>query len=314
MTIDRLDRGVAMIKLLLFDLGETLLHGTQPFPHVVSALDAITQFRTASGDTIGVGLISDFTMPELPVTESKIVALEQEYQAILAPTGLEHYFQPFVSHVTLSSRAGVLKPDQAIFKLAVQRSGTGATLNECLFITENNGHLIAAKQYGMAVVRFGSGPGLQPSFTDWSNAPALVANLVTPQHSVNLQLATAMTLSVHHDLVGFEPKSTSDGQQMRGRAAKLVQHSDPKLKQLDGVYVELPTEVTVNLGAGGQVMKVTSTPPEADATSDAVNYVSSLLKSQRVAVPGQPAVNATHELEHDATGRKRLVRRRFSAY
>jgi hypothetical protein len=54
-------------------------------------------------------------------------------------------------------------------------------------------------------------------------------------------------------------------------------------------------------------------PDEADV-ADAVNYVSTLMKSGQVAWPGHlsPSPGTTHRIEVDNEGRRRLVRSRFS--
>ena len=111
-----------MIKLALFDLGDTLLHGTTPFPNAITALEAISRLHTEAGEPLILGLVSDFLPADPPVTEAKITAREQEYRDILEGARLKGFFEPFSSRVTLSTRAGVNKPDRRIFELEIGRA------------------------------------------------------------------------------------------------------------------------------------------------------------------------------------------------
>jgi len=55
-------------------------------------------------------------------------------------------------------------------------------------------------------------------------------------------------------------------------------------------------------------------PPDEDAMAEATSYLASLEARKQIARgPGRPALGATHEIEIDVTGKKRLVRKRFSA-
>jgi FMN phosphatase YigB (HAD superfamily) len=303
-----------MIKLALFDLGETLIHGDQPFPHVITALRAISQFHTEENKPLILGLVSDFLSAEPPVTETKIAAREKEYQKILEGAGLREFFEPFSSRVTLSTRAGVNKPDRRIFELAIQRSETGASLSECSFVTENADHLSKCKEFGMRPVRFGSGPGITPAFSDWADAAATFAVLVNPESENNRALANVATLDARYNLVDFKPSGRTGGREIKGRAKQLVPINDPKLGELSGLYVELPSDVTVMFDQKGLIEDVAATPPDADEVADVSNYVLSLARTKAIAQPGQPARGATHFVEKDSAGRRRLVRRGYRAF
>ena len=171
-----------MIKIALFDVGDTLIHDGRPFAGALDALAAIAKLKTVDAAPLLMGIVSDYYSPAAP-TEAEIAELERRYRdEVLDPSGLSPFFQPFESRVTLSSRAGVRKPDRKIFELALQRSGTGATLDEILFVTENLEHLEKCKDLGITPVRFGAGsePKGMPSFRDWIDAPAVIARLVEP--------------------------------------------------------------------------------------------------------------------------------------
>jgi FMN phosphatase YigB (HAD superfamily) len=303
-----------MIKLALFDLGETLLHGTTPFPNAITALEAISRLHTKAGELLILGLVSDFLPVDPPVTEAKITAREQEYRDILEGARLKELFDPFSSRVTLSTRAGVHKPDRRIFELAVERSGVGASLDECAFTTENTAHLTTCKSFGMVAIRFGTGPGITPAFSDWEDAPGLFAGLLRPDDAHNQAVVTAAELASRHNLIGFVPSAPGQGREYRGQAKQLVELKDPKLGDLNGVYVELPTDVAVSVGKDRRVANVAATPPGKDEVADAVNFVAGLARAGKIAIPGRPAIGATHAVEQDDQGRKRLVRRGYKAY
>jgi hypothetical protein len=66
-----------------------------------------------------------------------------------------------------------------------QRTGTGATLPECLFITEDRSHLAAARDLGLSVLGLGTNLAPLPSFSSWDDAPLVIAEIVTPDRIRN---------------------------------------------------------------------------------------------------------------------------------
>jgi len=302
-----------MIKIAFFDVGETLIHNGLPFAGVVTALTAMAGFETVEAQALIMGIVSDYHAP-IPPTEEKVAALEEQYQnQVLGPSGLAGFFKPFESRVTISSRAGVRKPERRIFEVAIERTGSRASLSECSFVTENTTHLEKCKEHGITPVRFGPAVSGMAGFENWADAPAVIAGLVSPGHAGNLSAAAAAALATRHGLVGFTATATV-GRSIHGRANQLVQLKDPRLGSLNGIYVERPSEVTVDFGPDGRVAEVVATVPNPDEVADAVNFVSSLIKSGRLAVPGQPAPSfgVTHVVESDSEGRPRLVRQRYS--
>jgi beta-phosphoglucomutase-like phosphatase (HAD superfamily) len=171
-----------MIRVVMFDLGMTHVdEHRRPFPHVEDALTAIAGFKTADGKALRSCLVSDFTMATPPVTAAKVTAIVNEYLAILDKTGLRPFFEPVSKRVTLSTQVGVEKPDRKIFETALQRLGAGVSLDECLFITEDGGHIDEArKTLKMTALHFRGGKSSEPSFDDWAEAAGLIARIVAP--------------------------------------------------------------------------------------------------------------------------------------
>lgn len=299
-----------MIRLALFDLGDTLIHSNAALPHVREALRTISQFEMADGSSLRIGIVSDDAIPPPLFTEAEIVASESQFQDILSATGLSDLFDPFERRVTTSTRAGVNKPDRRIFERAIERSGVAASLGECLFVTEHIGHLAACKSLGMNVIRFGSGPGIQPAFSDWRHAPPLIAATIGTPTSDNQFAAARFFLETTHGLVGFE--GARSGSTLRGQAQRLVDLHAPQLGPIDGLSVEVPVDVSVTLRPDGDVDQVQATSPASVDMSDAVTFVKSLLDNKQVALPNEPLGRATHAIELSADGKRRLIRRRYS--
>ena len=141
----------------------------------------------------------------------------------------------------------------------------------------------------------------------------MINTLVAPSNPENQAAVTAATLA-KRDLFGFTP-TRSSGRTICGRATQLVQLDDTGLGPLNGVYIEQPTDVTVEMASDGRIAEVAACPPEPEEVADALNFVRSLAKSGKIEAPGiEGSQGTTHRVERDSAGRKRLVRLRYSAY
>jgi FMN phosphatase YigB (HAD superfamily) len=164
-----------MIRILMLDLGGTLLNqDNQPFPSVPEALESLLGFRTESGSKLELCLVSDFFPPTSDLTEDGIF---EQYLEILRHADLFDFFEPVNRRVTLSTNVGVNKPDPRIFEAAIERIGIQASLDECLFITENGPHIDACRALGMTCLKFAQAGADDADFSDWSVVPQLVAGL-----------------------------------------------------------------------------------------------------------------------------------------
>jgi FMN phosphatase YigB (HAD superfamily) len=167
-----------VIRILMIDLGETLIDKHKKvYPHVPEALETIKGLETGTAERLHLCLVSDYYEP---TPEKTVDALFTEYVELLKKVKLVQFFEPVEQHVTLSTHAGVSKPDPQIFKLAIKRLGLTAGLDECLFITENEEHIAACHDLGMKTLRFIEPEGGMADFSDWSKAPQLIAQLVNP--------------------------------------------------------------------------------------------------------------------------------------
>lgn len=170
-------------KVLMIDLGGTLItnsNSPQLIPGVKPALTALRQLPTPSGQPLVLCLVSDFKMPTAPATPTTIEPLFKEYLAILnAPAiKLKQSFEPVNQCITLSTHVGVNKPDCRVFQMALLRLGATAQFSECVLITEDAGHIAAAKAMGLQTMRFGPVGAAGIDFHDWSQAPAMIAQKI----------------------------------------------------------------------------------------------------------------------------------------
>lgn len=136
------------MKLVLFDLGNTLEQNDVLLPGALETLRAISEMPT-----VKLALVSDFDMPASP---ADIPQIRDRYYAILDKLGIRTFFEPLDERVTLSTDVGVFKPDKKVFEAAASKAGL--TLADVFFVTENAGHVRAARALGMRAVHF-RGPG-----------------------------------------------------------------------------------------------------------------------------------------------------------
>ena len=302
-----------MTRVVMFDLGLTLIDEQgRPFPFVQEALSSIQAF-VAGGKPLQTCLVSDFTMPPSPATPATIKALFEEYLQLLAPTGLRSFFEPVRKRITLSTQAGALKPDKKVFLKTLQRLGTTATLHECLLITENAAHVqVAREQHGMKTLLFRAPGATQFDFEDWSQAPLLVAHVIEP--AVNVEAAVKAYLSSVRGLeaVSVEPTTKRDTFKVRGRAWSPI--SGPDLGELEGVLVSLPVEGEFSRGSRGTLENLRIDQPSTEQLSEATSFVKSLVRNKQIGpVSGAGLSRPTHEITVDEHGRRRLIRKRFTA-
>lgn len=302
-----------MIKVVMFDLGETLIDANRrPFPHVREALTALGGFRTADSKPLTSCLVSDYTMIAPPITRNKIRPVFKEYITILDATALREFFEPVDERVTLSTHVGVGKPDHAVFEMALHRLRSKATLQECLFITENSDHLRAARQtLGMATLQFKVEGATQFDFDDWSRAPALIAHLVDPEQPDNLRGAVQAHLAAQ----GIETVDAQIGTSGKVQVTGQVWHklSVPGHPELNDLHVAVPVQGELTCGRKGELAGKLPTQPAKEQLDEVASYVRSLVVHGKIATGAGGPAQATHAIETDPLGRRKLVRTRFSA-
>jgi FMN phosphatase YigB (HAD superfamily) len=168
------------MKVILFDLGETLEHNDTLLPGAVKTLTAISQFRDDNQRPLGMGLVSDFQMPGNP---ADIPSIRQEYMMILERLQIRAFFEPVGYRVTLSTEVGVLKPDRRVFRAALDKFDTALPFEAAMFVTENKDHVAAARNLGMRAVRFSSDPQSPGDITKLTDLIPLVSEFIGMSHA-----------------------------------------------------------------------------------------------------------------------------------
>ena len=98
---------------------------------------------------------------------------------------------------------------------------------------------------------------------------------------------------------------------MKRSRARLKRPRAAQATAPERVWAPLPDPVP---GAKGPLYVSFPTPPDAEALAEATSYVATLEANRQIARrPDQSDPGATHAIERDAQGHRRLVRKRFSA-
>jgi FMN phosphatase YigB (HAD superfamily) len=141
------------MKVVLFDLGNTLEDQDADvlLPGALETLQAIQAMRAPGGEAAALALVSGFDMPDNP---DELLIIRQRYFEILDKLGIRSFFEPVEERVRLSSEAGVFKPDEKIFRAAIEKIDESLRFRDVVFITENKGHVIAARHLGMSAIHF----------------------------------------------------------------------------------------------------------------------------------------------------------------
>jgi hypothetical protein len=143
------------VKLVLFDLGDTLESAGVLRPGAMETLEAIASLRRDGHAAALLGLVSDFHMPDDP---SDVGPIQQQYYSLLDDLGIRAFFEPVAERVTLSTEVGVFKPDEAVFRTAASKISPDLDFKDILFVTENIHHVRAAGLLGLVAVHV-RGPG-----------------------------------------------------------------------------------------------------------------------------------------------------------
>lgn len=267
-----------MIRVLMLDFGETLVHWETPFPHVPASLTALKQFRVERGiplqpawvadghmpaahgsgqsPNLQLALVADCHMPAADASPAQIDQVFQDYLAILEAAGLRSFFEPVARHVTLSAHAGALKPDPRVFRLALTRLGLLAAWDECLIISDDQEQLAACRQLGMSTLRFSRLAADEASFRDWSEAPLLVALRIAAQNTDNLCLGLGVYLAARHGLQLITVDEIDPDGRVRATVKPIRRHGATAPAVAAGVHEDRPVPITVRLTALGRVAEL----------------------------------------------------------
>jgi len=293
--------------------GDTLIKEGRVLPHVPEALEVLTRFEPPARASLVVSLISDYDMPTTPVTPRKISRIFNKYVARLDEVGLKEFFEPVELRVTLSTHAGLFKPDPRLFKKAIQRLRLRTGLNECLYIGNNSEQVRACRVLGMSVLRFDAGGA--GDFGDWAEAPLLITRLVSPASAFNLRLALQLPLATTYDVQLIRLKDVQSRNVIHALGKKLF---PVPLKKRGGstetIEVPFTVQLDISFDKQGKIRGVKTDQPTAEAIAESADYVETLEANKQISHGEANAkATATHELKIDDKGRKVLTRKRFMA-
>lgn len=140
------------MKIVLFDLGQTLENNDVLLPGARETLESIRALRDAAGQpACTTAIVSDSAMPADP---AGIPAIRQEYRDLLSALGILDLFEPLAQRLTISAEVGVRKPAPRIFRAAIEKIDPTLSFRDAVFITENFEHVRAARRLGMTAIHF----------------------------------------------------------------------------------------------------------------------------------------------------------------
>ncbi|HKG89871.1 MAG TPA: hypothetical protein VKA95_16250 [Nitrososphaeraceae archaeon] len=144
--------------IVLFDLGGTLVDqdSLTLIEDAEKTLSAIREMRDSEGKPLVLALISDYG--KLNATSKEIEHSQNQYYDMLRGLGILTFFEPRDQRVTLSTEVNVEKPDEKIFRSAINKILENIPYKNVIYITELEDHIIAADKLGIIAIQFqGSG-------------------------------------------------------------------------------------------------------------------------------------------------------------
>jgi hypothetical protein len=225
------------MKLVLFDLGHTLEIEGVLRPGALEVLQGTADLRVGGRPAAALGLLSDIDMPTDP---EEIPTIRERYHALLDQLGIRRFFEPLADRVTLSTEVGASEPAPAVFRAAVAKAEPGLTFGDVLFVTEDRGHVLAARRLGLGAVQVGVPGRSQGEVADLPDLLPVVREFVLggPSRDRGADHGTrhpdgAWTL-VGDDLVvsGGEPPRTVPATAARGGRPRVHTATVPERLQL----------------------------------------------------------------------------------
>jgi hypothetical protein len=150
-------------------------------------------------------------------------------------------------------------------------------------------------------------------FDDWLQAPPMIAHLVDPTGGPSGEAALRGYLRVAHtfDLHEIHRSKRTAATTVGGTLWRPV--GERAGGDLADVQVPFTVEGVVERGAAGEITEVRFAEPEAAAVAEAASFVRSLSRHGEIGDSARERAPraATHVIETDDHGRRRLLRKRF---
>jgi len=229
--------------------------------------------------------------------------------------GLRDFFEPVGQRVTVGPEAGTEIINKGVFETVLLHLQSGTRLDDGVFVSGVEEAIRIARPMGIRTLQFSpKQTGTMDSFSDWTEAPLLAANLFEAAKMNNRELAVRFHLSAGQNLDVTSLQTTTKADTLEGTVNSWVPISSETFKQLDGVNVKLPAKITVKLDSSGRMKNLEQTRPLAEDQEEARHFLESLARHGQVATEGGSGLDTvTHEIRTDAQGKRYLIRKRFSA-
>jgi len=143
------------MRIIFFDLGQTLEDNGVLLPGANDLLSAIQSMKDSNEELPVTALVSDYYEADRP---EDIEVLKKQYYNDLEELGIQSYFQPLSQKVTLSTEVGVRKPNEKIFRSAIDKIEKDLPFHHVIFIADSLDHVTSARELGMTAIHF-QGPG-----------------------------------------------------------------------------------------------------------------------------------------------------------
>jgi hypothetical protein len=148
-------------------------------------------------------------------------------------------------------------------------------------------------------------------FADWSEAPARIAELIASTDHAHAEAAIRTRLASHGvELSKAGPADATGNVAITGHVWHPV--SIPGHPDLKDIQIAVPVEGHLSRGEKGEYELAEPLAPSEENIEEATRFARSLAEQGQIA--GRPgAFRASHAIETDAEGNRKLVRKRFSA-
>lgn len=300
-----------MIRVVMLDLGDTLTDGTRPLPFVVDCLDALSRFEISDGRPVQYCLVSDYHLAN-PFTKGAVAERFSEYLEIIERLDLRSSFEPVNQRITLSTHVNSFKPDPGVFTKALERMGSDAGFEDCLFITENRMHISACVEMGMSTIPFGDGAAQEGGFDSWPEGLILISKAIDQISKRNLEIALSVLVRTRHGLENLQIVGPITDHGVAAIAQAWTPLKSAELGALDGVCMQMQVSLTVSEIEPGVHEVVITEPPTQENIEEAHQFIRSLRLHQQIEGP-RPSVigSASHYIETESSGQRKLKRRGF---
>ena len=165
----------------------------------------------------------------------------------------------------------------------------------------------------MSTLQFRPADARQFDFDDWAQAPALIAHLLGATPIANIQAAVRAFLAAQNiELLSVEEIEPAGSIQFSGKTWCPI--SVPDMDDLRDIHVSLPITGWVARDKKGQLKVVGLNRPSEQELAETITFVRSLATNGQIGGrSGVLPLRPTHEIQTDASGIRKLVRKGFSA-